>query len=192
MPRLRQPGEPHRVLLVGGLSPAKGVIDLLEAVRRVGSGVVRVLLVGRITPGTNDLLAPYRHLFDHLPPMPQDELARCYHRADVFCLPSFFEGSALVVHEAMASGLPCVVTPSAGSAIEHMRDGWIVPAGAPGEIASALDALLADPALRARLGAAARRTAESHDVASYGRRLVAAYSGTAVAGVPAASAEGAG
>jgi glycosyltransferase involved in cell wall biosynthesis len=149
-------------------------VDLLEAARRVG-GRMRVTLAGRIAPGMQEHLAPYAHLFDHLPPMPQEELARLYHRADVFCLPSYFEGSALVVSEAMASGLPCVVTDAAGSPIEHGRDGWIVPAGAPAELAAALEALLDDAALRGRLGAAARRTAEANDLASYGRRLVGAY-----------------
>ncbi len=177
MPRVRQAGEPLRVLLAGGIAPAKGVVDLLEAARRV-EGRVRVTLAGRIAPGMHEHLAPYVHLFDHLPPMPQEDLARCYHRADVFCLPSYFEGSALVVAEAMASGLPCVVTATAGSAVRHGRDGLVVPAGAPAELVAALEALAGDPALRARLGAAARRTAEACDLASYGRRLVEAYGGS--------------
>lgn len=180
MPRVRRPDEPLRVLLAGGIAPAKGVIDLLEAARRVG-GRVRVLLAGRIAPGMHAHLSPYVHLFDHLPPMPQEDLARCYHRADVFCLPSYFEGSALVVSEAMASGLPCVVTEAAGSLVEHLRDGWIVSVGAPADLAQALESLLDDPALRARLGSAARRTAEAMGLASYGRRLVEAYGGRAVA-----------
>jgi glycosyltransferase involved in cell wall biosynthesis len=188
MPRVRPPGEPLRVLLAGGIAPAKGVIDLLEAARRVG-GRMRVLLAGLIAPGMHEHLAPYAHLFDHVPPMPQEELARCYHRADVFCLPSYFEGSALVVSEAMASGLPCVVTEAAGSLIEHGRDGWIVPAGAPDDLAQALEALLDDPALRARLGAAARRTAEAFGLASYGRRLVSAYGPAAPAAALAVSAD---
>jgi len=180
-PRVRQPGEPLRVLLAGGIAPAKGVIDLLEAARGM-AGRVRVTLAGRIAPGMHGHLAPYAHLFDHVPPMPQGELARCYHRADVFCLPTYFEGSALVVSEAMASGLPCVVTEAAGSAVEHGRDGLVVPAGAPAELAAALEALADDPALRARLGATARRTAEACDLASYGRRLVAAYGEPPAAG----------
>jgi glycosyltransferase involved in cell wall biosynthesis len=174
MPRVRQPDEPLQVLLAGGIAPAKGVIDLLEAARRVG-GRVRVTLVGRVAPGMQEHLAPYAHLFVYLPPMPQEELARCYHRADVFSLPSYFEGSALVVSEAMASGLPCVVTDAAGSLVEHGRDGLVVPAGDPAALADALAQLDADAALRARLGAAARRTAEAYDLASYGRRLVTAY-----------------
>jgi glycosyltransferase involved in cell wall biosynthesis len=190
MPRLRRAGEPLRVLLVAALSPTKGVVDLLEAVRRIGSDLVRVMLVGRMTPGTGNLVAPYRHLFDHLLPMPQEQLAACYHRADLFCLPSFFEGSALVVHEAMATGLPCVVTAAAGSLIEHGLDGWIVPPGAPDLLAEALDALLGDDRLRERLGAAARHTAEAHDISSYGRRLVAAYGEPMQ--IPGRSAAGAG
>jgi glycosyltransferase involved in cell wall biosynthesis len=187
MPRVRTPAEPIRVLLAGGIAPAKGVIDLLEAARRVG-GKVRVVLAGRVAPGMHEHLAPYVHLFEHLPPMPQEDLARCYHRADVFCLPSYFEGSALVVSEAMASGLPCVVTEAAGSLITHNRDGLIVPPGAPGELADALASLVESPGLRSRLSVAARATSEAYDLASYGRRLVDAYRGVGVE-TPAKAAE---
>lgn len=176
-PRLRRRGDPLRVLLAGTLSPAKGVIDLLEAARCLGGDRIRVVLAGRMTAGMARHLAPYGNIFEHLRPMPQEDLAQCYRRADAFCLPSFIEGSALVVQEAMATGLPCVVTPAAGSMVEDGRDGLLVPAGSPDAIACALEALLDDPRLRERLGAEARRTAESCDLGSYGARLVAAYRG---------------
>jgi glycosyltransferase involved in cell wall biosynthesis len=181
-PRVRPRGEPLRVLLAGTIAPAKGVVDLLEAVRGLGAGHVRVVLAGRMAPGMERHLAPYGNLFERLPPMPQEDLARCYQRADAFCLPSYVEGSALVAHEAMATGLPCIVTRAAGSMIEDGCNGRVVPEGAPDAIAGAIDALLGDPRLRARLGEAARRTAEACDLASYGARLASAYAGEAAGG----------
>ena len=49
--------------------------------------------------------------------------------ADVFVFPSLFEGSAVVTYEALAAGLPSVVTPSAGSVVRDGVEGFIVPRG---------------------------------------------------------------
>ena len=48
--------------------------------------------------------------------------------ADVFVFPSLFEGSAVVTYEALACGLPSVVTPSAGSVVRDGAEGFLVPA----------------------------------------------------------------
>ena len=49
--------------------------------------------------------------------------------ADVFVFPSLFEGSAVVTYEALACGLPSIVTPNAGSVVRDGVDGFHVPAG---------------------------------------------------------------
>ena len=46
--------------------------------------------------------------------------------ADVFVFPSLFEGSAVVTYEALACGLPCVVTPDAGSVVRDGVEGFVV------------------------------------------------------------------
>ena len=47
--------------------------------------------------------------------------------ADVFVFPSLFEGSAVVTYEALACGLPSVVTPDAGSVVRDGVEGFVVP-----------------------------------------------------------------
>ena len=47
--------------------------------------------------------------------------------ADVFVFPSLFEGSAVVTYEALATGLPSVVSPSAGSIVRDGIEGFVVP-----------------------------------------------------------------
>jgi glycosyltransferase involved in cell wall biosynthesis len=80
--------------------------------------------------------------------------------ADVFVFPSLFEGSAVVTYEALACGLPSVVTPSAGSVVRHGQDGWMVPPADVESLAQGMERLGADPELRAEFAASARRRAE--------------------------------
>jgi glycosyltransferase involved in cell wall biosynthesis len=83
-----------------------------------------------------------------------------YARAEVLCLPTFFEAEALplVVIEAMSIGLPVVATRWRGipSLIDDSRTGYLVEVRDPEALAERLARLAADPALRAQLGTAAR------------------------------------
>jgi starch synthase len=94
--------------------------------------------------------------------------------ADVFVFPSLFEGSAVVTYEALATGLPCVVTPSAGSVVRDGVEGFIVPPGQVDDLAHRMEQLGNDPGLRASMAMAARDRALSFDWPRYHERLIAA------------------
>lgn len=84
--------------------------------------------------------------------------------SDVFTLPSHREGMPVSVMEAMACGLPVVVTDIRGSreAVIHGDCGLIVPARDPAALAAALIGLVEDEVLRRRLGDAARERVLDH------------------------------
>jgi len=85
-------------------------------------------------------------------------LAVEYDRADVFALATLYEGYGMAVAEALARGLPVVATATGAIADLVGRDaGIVVPPGDLGALAGALDAVLGDADLRARLAAGARR-----------------------------------
>ncbi len=103
------------------------------------------------------------------------DVARILAAADVFALPSHFEGLPMSVIEAMLTGLPVVATDIRGPREQVVEGGtgFLVPPMAAGPLAAALARLAADPGLRARLGAAGRaRALERFDEAKVvGRTL---------------------
>jgi glycosyltransferase involved in cell wall biosynthesis len=93
--------------------------------------------------------------------LPHDAVLRAYAQADVFALPSRFEGCPNVVLEAMAYGLPVIATAVGGvpELVEHEVSGLVVPPGNPKAFADALAQVVADVELRAAMGHAARSRA---------------------------------
>jgi glycosyltransferase involved in cell wall biosynthesis len=87
--------------------------------------------------------------------------------ADVFVFPSLFEGSAVVTYEALACGLPCIVTAEAGSVVRHGVEGFHVPARDVSALAAEMRRFGEDPRLRARTAAAARSRALDFDWPRY-------------------------
>ena len=94
--------------------------------------------------------------------------------ADVFVFPSLFEGSAVVTYEAMACGLPCIVTAEAGSVVRHGRDGLIVPARDIEALADAMERLGTDASVRAACAVSARTQAQAHDWLRYHDAVIGA------------------
>lgn len=88
------------------------------------------------------------------------EVAPLYRLADAFVFPSSYEAFPLVTLEATASGLPILATPVNGvrELLEEGGNGYLI-GREPSVIADRLNRLAADPQLRARLGAGARRSA---------------------------------
>ncbi|WP_216901856.1 glycosyltransferase [Synechococcus sp. CCY 9618] len=87
-------------------------------------------------------------------------------RASVFVLPSRFEGMPNALLEAMASGLAVVVSDASPGPLEMVDpgvNGLVVPSEDVEALADALGRLMADQALRERLGAAARQRLRSLD-----------------------------
>jgi glycosyltransferase involved in cell wall biosynthesis len=87
-----------------------------------------------------------------------DAVAPLHRGASVFVLVSEWEGLSLAASEAMAAGLPAIVTPvgDMGDIVIDGTTGFVVPVGDEAALARRIADVLGDPALRGRLGAAAR------------------------------------
>jgi glycosyltransferase involved in cell wall biosynthesis len=99
----------------------------------------------------------------------QSELPKYYGLADVFVLPSTYEPRGAVINEAMASGLPVIVTDRCGSIGDIVLEGenaFVYPAGDAVALCAAMTRLVGDPALRERL---AQRSREIIDTWTFAR-----------------------
>jgi 1,2-diacylglycerol 3-alpha-glucosyltransferase len=154
-------GLPARfILFVGRLVPEKGVFDLLDAYGRLGDDIrVQTGLVFAGNGGSKPELEKRakrirtgRICFPGF--VDREDLAGLYALADGLILPTHSDPWALVVNEAMACGLPIVVTNVAGCSANLVENGWngyVVPPGNPDKLSAALDSLMRSPELRRQM-----------------------------------------
>lgn len=160
-----------RILFAGHAGLRKGLPYLAQAARilraRDQSFEIRVAGAAsdivRARPECADLI-----FLGHLG---ADRMAEEFRMADVFCLPSLAEGMASVTLEALAHGVPCVVTRSAGSPVVDGEDGLIVPERDGVALADAIAAIATDRPTRARMSEAALQRAAEHTLDKIGARL---------------------
>jgi len=173
---LGAPAEAPVWLLAGSELHRKGGDTALRALAGGGPRDAELWISGRDEPG------PWRALAERLGVGarvrflgPRADLERVYAAADALLLPTRYDAFANVCLEAAASGLP-VATSGANGAARWLGDAGLVvedPEDAAG-FAKALDAL-GEPALRARLGAAARARAETRSWARHVEELRRLY-----------------
>ena len=147
----------------GRIRAQKGTGDFVEAMRTALEGREGTAIVmGRATEKHRDYEAGLRAgapgAVRFLPEVPVTAMPDWYGALDVFVAPQRWEGFGLTPLEAMACGVPVVAT-DVGAFPELVVDGetgFLVPAGDVGALAERTARLLDDPALRARMGEAAR------------------------------------
>jgi glycosyltransferase involved in cell wall biosynthesis len=94
----------------------------------------------------------------------QSELPKYYGMSDVFVLPSTYEPRGAVINEAMACGLPVIVTDRCGSIGDIVLEGenaFVYPAGDAEALAKSMARLVADPELRATMARRSREIIET-------------------------------
>jgi glycosyltransferase involved in cell wall biosynthesis len=105
------------------------------------------------------------------------DIPRVVSAFDLSVFPSLWEGTPLTVFEALAMGKPIVATDADGlrDVLTHDHDALIVPRRDAGALADTIVRTLDEPALRARLGAAARGTGRQYDIAAFVRKMEQLY-----------------
>lgn len=103
--------------------------------------------------------------------LPQVALPEFYRSADVFVLPSRFDSFGMVVTEALACGLPVIVTENVGAKdlVEEGVNGWVIPANDADSLADRMAWCAANPQAVRAMAVAARASAEGCNWTRYHR-----------------------
>lgn len=150
---------PLKVLFVGNLIQRKGIGYLLEAVDRLGGQVELTLVGARFRPNARvDAACQRWRWFESLP---HAQVLQLMKESDVLALPSLTEAFGLVVTEALACGLPVIVTPNTGSSelVHDGRDGFVVPISSADAIAERLGMLYQNREMLAAMSGHAQQAA---------------------------------
>ena len=179
------PERPY-VLFVGRVTRQKGIVHLVRAIPTIDPAVQVVLCAG--APDTPEIAAEMEAAVADVQGrragvvwvremVPREAVIQLYTHAAVFCCPSIYEPFGIINLEAMACGTP-VVASAVGGIPEVVVDGetgFLVPLDQQGaspfepvdpprfshDLATAINRLLADPALRERMGRAGRQRVEA-------------------------------
>lgn len=173
---------PVRILCAARLIERKGQHHLLAAAQLLkarGFGHFTIVLAG-----TGDFEPALRQQAEQsglaahvefLGFVPRTAMPDVYAQADIFCLPSFNEGMSMALLEAMASGLPVVVTETGG--VDELIDGngLVVPWANPVRLADSLAGLVHSRAQRTQLGARGRTIAAGFTWPAIARQYLALF-----------------
>jgi alpha-maltose-1-phosphate synthase len=158
--------EPYTVLFFGRIAPYKGLEDLIAAQPKVTAQVpqARFLIAGAGQFDQYRKMICDAHAFEiHNRFISNEEIPRLFRRAAVVVLPYVEASQSGVIPIAYEFGKPVVVTNVGGlpEVVEHRGSGMVIEPGRPDQLAEAILELLTDVAMRKRLGAGARRIAET-------------------------------
>lgn len=168
-------------LYLGRINESKGAFDLLRAFAQLGPE-----LLGRaqlVLAGDGDLHAarrlaqPLGASVRILPWVDAAERDRLLLQSDVFALPSYREGIPMALLEAMASGLPSIVTDVGGipDVVDDGTEALFVQPGGIEQLRTAMATLIRDEPRRLELGRRARERARQFDIDTYVTKLVGLY-----------------
>jgi glycosyltransferase involved in cell wall biosynthesis len=167
------------VITVGRLVRRKNLGTLIEAVAALGRPEVHLIVVGDgPEQGALEALAAARGLAGRVQFrgfVPQSLKYQLLAASDIFALPSLHEAFGLVYLEAMHCGLPVVAARPGGQEdyLEEGVTGFLLPPEDRAGLSRALERLVADPALRARMGETNRERARGFTAAHAAARYTA-------------------
>jgi glycosyltransferase involved in cell wall biosynthesis len=155
---------PLRVMFAGTATLAKGLPYLFQALEQAGDAV-HLTLVGPLAPGIRHLAEPIRSRLTVRPYMSREELRDFYATQHLLVLPSLGDSFGFVALEAMACGLPVILTDHCGAPVPEPA--WRVPAHDSLALANRLRHYVDDPARLAEDGEIARRFAQQFSPQRY-------------------------
>jgi glycosyltransferase involved in cell wall biosynthesis len=175
------PPEPKKldkftVFCVGGHFYRKGIFYLLKAWKELNLKNAELLL-------RSDIPKEFPQLMNlpgvvYLRPLSGEEIIPWYQKAHIFVLPSIDEGFGMVTVEALAAGLPVVVTNNVGSSdiVDDGKDGFIVPIRDSGALKDKILFFYNNPEKVKEMSRSALEKAKEYSKEKFTERMIEAYS----------------
>jgi glycosyltransferase involved in cell wall biosynthesis len=155
---------------VGAVGLRKGAPTFFEVARRFHSSELNFTMVGPVEFDRR-MADIHNGRVELTGRVPRSYIHKWLEGFDIFFFPSTCEGSAGAVMEAMATGLPIVTSPNSGTLVRDGVEGFVRAHDDIGGFTQSLKRLRDDPELRAQMGRAAWKRAQTYDLASYSRSL---------------------
>jgi glycosyltransferase involved in cell wall biosynthesis len=165
-----------RIVFCGALTPRKGIYYLMQAFTELNLKNAELFVVGgaydfKFKTMLEKFLRPNTRFIS---PVPQNQLSDIYNQSSIFVLPSIADGFGMVVPQAMACGLPVIVTDHVGAAdvVTDKSDGFVIPIRDVDVLKEKIRELYEQPELIRAMSRAALAKSASLSWDAYGDRLV--------------------
>ena len=156
---------PLKFLFVGQVNPRKGIHHLLEAIARIPPKAATLTIVGDLRI-PRETFSRYADRVDYRPTVPRSAIPAIMSEHHVLVFPSYFEGSALSLLEALAAGLGIIQTRASGNGATG-ASGLVLAAPGTESLYAAMMAAIEDRSLVDCWRAAAQSEARNYSFANY-------------------------
>ncbi len=163
-----------RAVFVGRVSIIKGAPYLLKAWENLNLKNAELIMVGEIMKEMRGIVKKYKKNKTIKFTGVANSLDY-YKKADIFVFPSLSEGSALVTYEALAAGLPQIVTENSGTPIKDGKEGFIIPARDPKAFEEKIKYLYDHPEKIKVMSKNAIMLSKKYPWKNYGIKVIEAY-----------------
>jgi len=140
--RILKMNETLKILFVGQINKRKGANYLIDAIKSFKKSEVELTMIGSNFLNIKDKTLPSNIVIK--PFMQKKELLKYYYDSHLFIFPTFYEGSAIVIYEAIGAGLPILSTINSGHNINDFSELKIKP-GSTKSIISTINKILKKP-----------------------------------------------
>jgi glycosyltransferase involved in cell wall biosynthesis len=160
-----------RVLWLGQVNVRKGIYYLLQAARLLEREPVEFIVAGSlgIRP---EVVAGAPGNVKWLGPVPRSQVSELYQQNDVFLLPTLSDGFAITQIEALAHGLPVIVTRNCGRVVEDGVTGFLVPPRDSEALAGTIAKFILNRRLASEMSPRCIEASKVFSIDAYGKKLV--------------------
>lgn len=171
-PRTPPQSRKFTVIFAGQFMLRKGASYLLEAWRRIGLRDAELWIAGPIFDEARHVLSSLPENVKLLGNKTHSELRKLYLDCDAYILPSLEEGMARATLEAMAAGLPVIVTEETGvgDIVRDGEDGWLITSKSVDSISNALQEAADNRSVTSKKGQSAHQRVQPYTWKAYGQR----------------------